>query len=68
MAALEACPDNDQDLWLLGDGPFDQLASEPGMIKRFYRERDSRPKLRRLFEAMRRELPSDGVTDGWWFD
>ncbi|MGB8862318.1 MAG: hypothetical protein WCC60_23890 [Ilumatobacteraceae bacterium] len=68
MATLEACPDNDGDLWLLGDGPFDQLAAEPGMIKRFHAERETRPKLLRLFEAMRRELPSEGVTDGWWFD
>lgn len=68
LAALEACPDDDGDLWCLGDGPFDQLAAEPGMIKRIYRERDTRPKLRRLFEAMRRILPSEGVTSGWWFD
>ena len=67
IAALEACPDDDGDLWCLGDGPFDQLAAEPGIIERFYVEREARPKLRRLFEAMRRELPSEGVTDGWWF-
>ena len=29
------------------------------MIERFYREQVSRPKLRRLFEAIRRELPSE---------
>jgi hypothetical protein len=65
MAALDVCPDDD--LWLLGDGPFDQLAAEPGMIERLRAERAVRPKLLRLFEAMRRELPSEGVNDGWWF-
>lgn len=25
-----ACPDSDGDLWILGDGSFDQLAAEPG--------------------------------------
>jgi len=68
MAAVEACPDDDDDLWCLGDGPFDELAAEPGMIERFYEERARRPKLRQLFLAMRRELPSEGVTNGWWFD
>jgi hypothetical protein len=68
MAALEACADDDDDLWCLGDGPFDHLAAEPGMMARIYEERERRPKLRRLFEAMRRELPSEGVTDGWWFE
>lgn len=68
MAALEACPDDDGDLWCLGDGPFGHLAAEPGIVARLYDERERRPKLRRLFEAMRRELPNEGVTDGWWFE
>jgi hypothetical protein len=38
------------------------------MAERIYRERERRPKLRRLFEAMRRELPTEGVTDGFWFE
>jgi hypothetical protein len=68
MAALEACPDDDGELWRVGDGPFDVLRIEPGMAERIYRERERRPKLRRLFEAMRRELPTEGVTDGFWFE
>ena len=68
FAALEACPDNDGDLWCLGDGPFDHLVAEPGTAERIYQERATRPKLQRLFEAMRRSLPSEGVTSGYWFD
>jgi hypothetical protein len=68
MAALEACPDDDGELWRVGDGPFDILRIEPGMEARIHRERERHPKLRRLFEAMRRELPSEGVTDGFWFE
>lgn len=67
LAALDAFPDDDRDLWCLGDGPFDHLAAERGMIERIYAEREHNPKLQRLFEAMRRELPKEGVHDGWWF-
>ncbi len=35
IAALEACPDDDGDLWCLGDAPFDQLAAEPGSSNDF---------------------------------
>jgi hypothetical protein len=31
-SALDACPDDDGDLWVLGDGPFDELAALPGMV------------------------------------
>lgn len=68
MAALDACPDDDGELWCLGDGPFDHLAAEPGMVERIHAEREGNPKLRRLFEAMRRKLPEEGVEDGWWFE
>ena len=67
MAALNACPEDDGDLWLLGDGPFDQLAENLSIVERFYAERERNPKLRRLFTAMRRELPTEGSTHGWWF-
>lgn len=67
LAALAASPDEDGELWLLGDGPFDRLAEDHEMIEQLYAEREHNPKVRRLFEAMRRELPNEGVTDGWWF-
>jgi hypothetical protein len=72
LAAMEACPDDDGDCWCLGEGPFEQLAAVPGMIKRFSLERETRPKFRRLFDARRCEAisaaASEGVTGGWWFD
>jgi hypothetical protein len=34
MAALEACPDDDGSLWLLGDGPFDRMRAPPGVNER----------------------------------
>jgi hypothetical protein len=67
LAALEASPDDDVALWLIGDGPFDHLAVEPGMKERIYGERETNARVRRLFDAMRRQLPSEGVTGGWWF-
>jgi hypothetical protein len=68
MAALEACPDDDGSLWLLGDGPFDHMRARPGVNERLLEERTRNPKAARLFEAMKRELPSEGVTTGFWFE
>lgn len=67
LATLDACPDDETELWLLGDGPFDHIAARPGVTDRIYEERTRNEKLRRLFDVMRQWLPSEGVTDGWWF-
>jgi hypothetical protein len=69
LSALAACPDDDGLLWCLGDGPFDHLRGDGHDIDdRMRLERSSNPKLQRLFEAMRRTLPAEGVTSGAWFD
>jgi hypothetical protein len=73
LAALAACPEDDRLLWCLGDGPFDNLGPEVDsngqqISERRKAERASNPKLRRLYEAMRRTLPAEGVTSGPWFE
>jgi hypothetical protein len=63
MAAFHACPiDDDGTLWFLGDGPFDHLATEPGITERVLALRETDPKVQRLFAAMRAQ-PGTG---GWW--
>ncbi len=68
MAALHHCPTDDGLLGCLGDGPFDHFVVRPGIKERLYAARDEDPKLQELFAVMRRELPSEGVTGGWWFE
>ena len=68
MAALDACPDDDVAYWLLGDGTFDHMRAKPGIEERLRAEREHNPSVQRLFVAMQRELPSEGVADGFWFE
>jgi len=68
MAAIEACPDDDGSFWLLGDGTFDHMRIKPGVNQRLLEERTRNPKVARLFDAMQRELPKEGVTAGFWFE
>jgi hypothetical protein len=67
MAALDHCPDDDGAFWLLGDGPFDHMRGIEGVDERLLEERIRNPRVARLFAAMQRELPSEGVTTGFWF-
>jgi hypothetical protein len=67
IAALHACPDDDGALWSLGDGTFDHMRAHAGIDERLLAERRHDPKVARLFEAMRRQLPNEGVTEGFWF-
>ncbi len=67
MAALRACPPDDSLLWCLGDGPFDNMRENPEIDARLLAARSQDPAIDRLFAAMRRELPSEDVTTGFWF-
>ena len=67
LAALRACPPDDSLLWCLGDGPFDNMRENPEIDERLLDGRSTDPDIDRLFAAMRRELPSEGVTTGFWF-
>jgi hypothetical protein len=69
LAVIHHCPDDDEMLWRLGDGPIDNNCVDPEIGRRLFEVRDTDPKVMLLFLAMRRMLPSKwGVSDGPWFD
>ena len=68
LAAIHECPDDDEMLWRLGDGPIDNNSVDPEIREALFQARDRDPKVMRLFEAMRRQLPTkSGITEGSWF-
>lgn len=68
LAAIHQCPDDDELLWRLGDGPVDNNAVDPEIRRRVFAARATDAKVQRLFEAMRRQLPiKDRITDGAWY-
>ena len=61
-------PAQEGDLCHIGSCPLAELRTVPGIDERLLREREHNPKVRRLFTAMRRDLPTYGVTTGFWFE
>jgi hypothetical protein len=46
---------------------LNHAAARAPLGPRIYAERETNAKVRHLCGAMPRQLPSEGVTDGWWF-
>jgi hypothetical protein len=68
MAVLDACPDDDDRSLVVGRWTVRSAGRRGGNDRALLSRAGHASEARRLFEAMRRELPSEGVTDGWWFN
>jgi hypothetical protein len=54
MALIDRVPDDDDALWLVGDGPLSELEMRPGMVERLHELATSHPKLARIRHLVER--------------
>ncbi len=53
---IDKVPDDDDQLWMIGDGPLGELEMRPGMVKRLTEIEASNPKLAKI-KRLVREIP-----------
>jgi hypothetical protein len=70
LSAINAAgADDDQQLWVIADGPVDHLVGDdPAYARRFHAERNGNPGVGAMFDVMQRSLLEDDRGSSWWDD